>query len=69
MSKNEKLKIIPLGGLGEVGKNMTAYEYGGDILIVDDAGRGKVILQFPRALTGQSKRWVNTWPRGSRPNE
>jgi ribonuclease J len=35
MSKNEKLKIIPLGGLGEVGKNMTAYEYGGDILIVD----------------------------------
>ncbi|WKZ52351.1 MAG: ribonuclease J [Anaerolineales bacterium] len=35
MSKKEKLKIIPLGGLGEVGKNMTAYEYGGDILIVD----------------------------------
>jgi ribonuclease J len=35
MSKTEKLKIIPLGGLGEVGKNMTAYEFGGDILIVD----------------------------------
>ncbi len=35
MSKKEKLKIIPLGGLGEVGKNMTAYEYDGDILIVD----------------------------------
>jgi ribonuclease J len=35
MSKKEKLKIIPLGGLGEVGKNMTAYEFGGDILIVD----------------------------------
>ena len=35
MSKKEKLKIVPLGGLGEVGKNMTAYEYGGDILIVD----------------------------------
>ena len=35
MSKKEKIKIIPLGGLGEVGKNMTAYEYGGDILIVD----------------------------------
>jgi ribonuclease J len=35
MSKKEKLKIIPLGGLGEVGKNMTAYEYSGDILIVD----------------------------------
>jgi len=35
MGKKEKLKIIPLGGLGEVGKNMTVYEYGGDILIVD----------------------------------
>jgi ribonuclease J len=35
MSKNEKLRIIPLGGLGEVGKNMTVYEYGKDILIVD----------------------------------
>ena len=27
-----KLKIIPLGGLGEIGKNMTAIEYGNDIL-------------------------------------
>jgi ribonuclease J len=35
MSKNNKLRIIPLGGLGEVGKNMTVYEYGKDILIVD----------------------------------
>ena len=33
MSKN--LKIVPLGGLGEVGKNMMAYEYGENILIVD----------------------------------
>ena len=31
----EKLKIIPLGGLNEIGKNMTAYEYGGEIVIVD----------------------------------
>ncbi len=30
-----KLKIIPLGGLGEIGKNMTAYEYGSDIIVVD----------------------------------
>lgn len=30
-----KLKIIPLGGLGEIGKNMTAYEFGGDIIVVD----------------------------------
>jgi ribonuclease J len=35
MSKHGKLKIIPLGGLGEVGKNMTAYEYQNQILIVD----------------------------------
>ena len=36
------LRIIPLGGLGEVGKNMTVYEHGDDILVVD-AG-----LAFPR---------------------
>ena len=30
-----KLRIIPLGGLGEVGKNMTAFEYGDDIVVVD----------------------------------
>ena len=30
-----KLKIIPLGGLGEIGKNMTAIEYGSDIIVVD----------------------------------
>jgi len=31
----EKLKIIALGGLNEVGKNLTVYEYGADIIIVD----------------------------------
>ncbi|MER2599230.1 MAG: ribonuclease J [Caldilineales bacterium] len=31
----ESLKIIPLGGLGEIGKNMTLFEYGRDIIIVD----------------------------------
>lgn len=30
-----KLKIIPLGGLGEVGRNMTVFEFGSDIIIVD----------------------------------
>jgi len=29
------LRIIPLGGWGEVGKNMTVYEYDGQLLIVD----------------------------------
>lgn len=40
MSDN-KLRIIPLGGLGEVGKNMMLYEYGQNILIVDTG------LMFP----------------------
>ena len=31
----EKLKIISLGGLDEIGKNLTVYEYGGDIIVVD----------------------------------
>jgi ribonuclease J len=31
----KKLRIIPLGGLGEVGKNMMIYEYNGEILVVD----------------------------------
>ncbi|MGN8967002.1 ribonuclease J [Intestinimonas sp. HCP28S3_D6] len=31
----EKLKIISLGGLNEIGKNLTVYEYGGDIIVVD----------------------------------
>ena len=35
----EKLKIIPLGGLNEIGKNMTVYEYGNDMIVVD-AGMG-----------------------------
>jgi len=30
-----KLKVIPIGGLGEIGKNMTVFEYGNDILVVD----------------------------------
>jgi ribonuclease J len=39
---SDALRIVPLGGLGEVGKNMTAYETGGEIVVVD-AG-----LAFPR---------------------
>src|SRR5919201_1046472 len=38
----EPIRIIPLGGLGEVGKNMTVYEHAGDAIVVD-AG-----LAFPR---------------------
>jgi ribonuclease J len=38
----ETLRIVPLGGVGEVGKNMTVFELGGEIVVVD-AG-----LAFPR---------------------
>ncbi|MBE7053605.1 MAG: ribonuclease J [Ruminococcaceae bacterium] len=35
MAKKQKLKIIPLGGLGEIGKNITVFEYGNDIVVLD----------------------------------
>ncbi|MCR5825837.1 MAG: ribonuclease J [Oscillospiraceae bacterium] len=35
LSLAEHLKIIPLGGLDEIGKNMTVYEYGGELVVVD----------------------------------
>ena len=37
--KGEKLKVISLGGLQEIGKNMTVLEYGDDMIIID-AGMG-----------------------------
>ena len=37
--KGGKLKIISLGGLAEIGKNMTVFEYGDDIVVID-AGMG-----------------------------
>jgi ribonuclease J len=39
---NDVLRVIPLGGLGEVGKNMTVYELGDEVIVVD-AG-----MAFPR---------------------
>ena len=39
---NDSLRIIPLGGLGEIGKNMTAVEYRGKIVVLDCG------VEFPR---------------------
>lgn len=41
MDQKDTLQIIPLGGLGEIGKNMTAFRYGDDIIVLDSG------LAFP----------------------
>ncbi len=35
VTRDDKLRVIPLGGLGEIGKNMTALEYQNDIIVLD----------------------------------
>ena len=40
---SDTLRVLPLGGLGEIGKNMTVVEYGGRIVVVDTG------LRFPTA--------------------
>ncbi len=60
----EKLKIILSGGLNEIGKNLTVYEYGGDIIVVDVGmgfpdddmyGIDVVIPDFPISSRNQDK--------------
>ena len=40
---NRKIRIIPFGGMGEIGKNMFAFEYEDEILLIDGG------LAFPDA--------------------
>ena len=40
-SEQQKLQVIPLGGLGEIGKNMTVIRYGDEMIVVDSG------LMFP----------------------
>ncbi len=35
MAKTNALRVIPLGGYGEIGRNMTVFEYGDDLVVVD----------------------------------
>ena len=44
--KDEVLKVIPLGGLGEIGRNMTVLEYDGRIIVID-MGLGFPELDMP----------------------
>ncbi len=60
----EKLRIIPLGGLDEIGKNITVLEYGKDMIVVDCGvgfpeedmyGVGLVIPDFSYLVANQKK--------------
>ncbi len=60
----KKLRIIPLGGLGEIGKNMTVLEYGREMIIVDCGlmfpdndmyGIDLVLPQFDYVLANQER--------------
>ena len=53
------LRVLPLGGVGEIGKNMTVVEYGGRIVVVDTG------LRFPTAGPRSTRRCATSTPRCS----
>jgi len=65
---DEGLRVVALGGLGEIGRNMTVFEYGGRLLIVDcgvlfpESDQPGIDLILPtsatwRAGSTRSRRW------------
>ena len=71
----EKLQIIPLGGLGEIGKNMTVFQYGDDIIVLDAGmafpeenmlGIDIVIPDFSYLIENKDKIRQSSLPTGMR---
>ena len=71
-AKNPRLQIIPLGGLGEIGKNLTVFEYMDDIIVVDLGSILKRIrIRFEvtslpmvmRTISAPCPTWCERYPR------
>ena len=61
------LRIVALGGLGEVGRNMTVFDYDGKLLIVDcgvlfpeddQPGIDLILPDFDYCVTGSTTSWA-----------
>ena len=51
-ANHEKVKIIPLGGLGEIGRNMTAIEYADEIIVTSSSKMARGVKTVDKALVG-----------------
>ena len=67
LAKQSKLQIIPLGGLGEIGKNMTVIRYDDEMILID------ALLSLLHLGIDMAKFWVTRGKREKakvfRPNE